>query len=617
MKKNIIFGTAGHIDHGKSSLVEALTGTNPDRLKEEKERGITIDLGFAFMENDDIFISFVDVPGHEKLVKNMIAGATGFDACLFVVDLNEGIKPQTVEHANILKTLGINKIIIAGSKSDLLKTDEIKGKLNDIKDFFEQRGFKNIYTCAVSIYQKETIDNLKKLLFQVASEIQTKNADLPFLLRIDRVFSSKGFGTVVTGTCISGNISVGSQISLLPQNKTVKIKGLHVNNQNVEKAVAGQRVALNLSGVSKDEIHRGNLLSEEKSLIYTNEIYTSIEVFEINDFDIALKHNKNIAVYIGTAHLTAKLIILDKKIIKNGEKALCRLKLSEPYAPFTGEKFIIRGKSPQISIAGGKVLSISKYDFNKYDLIKALTLLDNSDTEGFLNFFTSKHKKGISIPPVLQFIDNYNKFNEFIKETNIVFEDDFLISKEYTDEIICLFQNKLRQNKEIFLDDIKKYGAFPKQIAEQIEKEIIKKAQSLNYVLNGRKLKKEKKTDFELLCEKVLKQMNKNIWLSNSSLIAEEFKLDTKTAQNCIKFLQNRSLIFQIEKNVWMSKRLYETILKKIKLHCIKNNFIDIKSLKQIIDAPRKILVPILDSLDKTDEFINKDNKRYLKSKIK
>jgi selenocysteine-specific elongation factor len=613
MKKNIIFGTAGHIDHGKTSIVKALTGTDPDRLKEEKERGITLDLGFAFMENKDVFISFVDVPGHEKLIKNMIAGATGFDACIFAVDLKEGIKQQTIEHANILKTLGIKTIVLIGTKSDLVNEKDIESKLKTIELFFKNKGFTLINTVSTSIYKKETIENLKTILFEIASKLTPKKTDLPFLLRIDRIFSVKGFGTVVTGTSISGKVTEGQTVNLLPQNKKIKIKGLHVNNNKVKTAIAGQRVALNLSGISKESIHRGNLITEENSLIYTDEFFVKIEAFDLENQDILLKHNKNISLFIGTAHLTAKLMIYDKKIIKNGEQAYCRLKLSNNYAPFIGERFIIRGKSPQISIAGGKILSISTFNFNKQETLKALTLIDNKNYEDFLNFFIAKHKNGIYIPPILQFVEEKNYFKNFINKSDVIFYDNFLISNTFIKNIISHFQNKINNENEISLDEIKNFGNFPKKIIENIESEIIKIGYLQNFKLEGRKLKKQSKNKFDLLCEKIIQHMEKDITLSNATLISEKFNLDKKTAQNCIKYLNNRSLILQLDKNVWVSKKLYEKILKEITIHCLKYEFIDIKSLKQIVNSPRKILVPILDSLDKTGKFINKDNKRFLK----
>ncbi len=612
MKKSIILGTAGHIDHGKSSLIKALTGTNPDRLKEEKERGITVDLGFAFMENNEIFISFVDVPGHEKLIKNMIAGATGFDACLFAVDLTEGIKPQTVEHANILKTLDVDDIIIAATKTDLIEQAEAVEKMSEIKHFFIDKGFSKIRTAFTSIYKPETIDDLKKLIFQIASDIEQKRTDLPFLLRIDRIFSAKGFGTIVTGTCIFGEVAVGNHINLLPQNKKIRVKGIHVNNKSVTTAFAGQRIALNLGGISKETVRRGNLLSEDKSLIYTKEFFASVEVYNNKD-ELALKHNKNISIYMGTAHMNAKLILLNKKIIKNGDKAYCRLKIEEPYAPFVGEKFIIRGKSPQISIAGGKVLSISKFNFEKSDLINALELLDLSENVGFYNFFVSKHKNGVKIPPLMQFTENFSVFFEFLKSNNIVFDDNFLVSKEYLSEILLFFDKKIEKEEEILIDQIKNFGNFPKKIISELEQDLIKKAASAGFSLEGKILKKKKKNDFDLLCEKILQQMKHDITLSNSSLISDRFKIDAKTSQNCIKYLNNRNLIIQLDKNVWISKEYHEMIMKKIRLHCLKNKYIDIKSLREIVNAPRKILVPILDYLDKTGNYINKDNKRYLK----
>jgi selenocysteine-specific elongation factor len=611
-KKSCIFGTAGHIDHGKTSLLKKLTGTNPDRLKEEQARGITIDLGFTFLENDKFQIGFVDVPGHEKLVKNMIAGATGFDACIFAVDAKEMIMPQTIEHANIVKSLGIENIIIVITKSDLLEKDELMINSEKIKQFFLNFDFKNIHFINLSIYDEESIEDLKKLIFQTAEQIQNKNSDLPFLLRVDRSFTVKGFGTVVTGTAISGTVFVSQELELLPKSIKTKVKGINVNNKSVKQAIAGQRVALNLNNLDKKDVKRGDLLVEENSLKYVNKFYAYIKVFYFEDQEVLIKHNKTYPIFIGTAHYNCKIIMLDKKEVKNNEEVFAVIKLDENYAPVCGEKFLIRGLSPQITIAGGEVLSIFDYSLVKKTLIDILKLIKNRKIDEFLDLILENNPKGIKLPNDLQFLPNGKRLIDYIDREDIIYLNQYIIKKSEVEKIINISIKELKKSGRFDLNNLKKDIKDP-ILLDLIEKYLVQDAQKLGFVKQSNELRKNEKSEFEKLCDKILEAMLEDISLSNSVLISEKFKIDEKTASNCIKNLNNRDLIIQIDERVWLNRKLLEILLKKIKLFASKNDYIDLKSLKEIVKAPRKILIPLMDYLDKTGDYINKDNKRFLK----
>jgi selenocysteine-specific elongation factor len=254
--KHVIVGTAGHIDHGKSALVEALTGTNPDRLEEEKRRGITIDLGFAFLDLQGVTFGFVDVPGHERFVRNMLAGVGGIDLVLFVIAADESIKPQTREHFDICRLLGISRGIIAITKSDKVSTEVLDTVRLETEEFVRGSFLESAPRVAVSARNGTGMEDLKQELFRVAQTVSPRDEKQHFRLPIDRAFAMKGFGTVVTGTLVAGAVKVEDEVQLYPTGKRARVRGLHSGGRQIDRAVAGQRTAANLAGIDQGEISR-------------------------------------------------------------------------------------------------------------------------------------------------------------------------------------------------------------------------------------------------------------------------------------------------------------------------------------------------------------------------
>src|SRR5215475_9577775 len=270
--KHIIVGTAGHIDHGKSSLVQALTGTNPDRLEEEKRRGITIDLGFAFLDLPGVRIGFVDVPGHERFVSNMLAGAAGIDLVLLVVAADESIKPQTREHFEICRLLGVKQGIIVLTKSDLADDDTLALARLDVQEYVRGSFLESAPIIAVSSKSGAGLPELKQQLASVAESFQSKDSDGIFRLPIDRSFSIKGFGTVVTGTLVSGSVTPGEEVDLLPGGERLRVRGLQSGGKSEDRAFAGQRTAINLAGIEHTAVKRGMILAKPERLRPTRRI---------------------------------------------------------------------------------------------------------------------------------------------------------------------------------------------------------------------------------------------------------------------------------------------------------------------------------------------------------
>ena len=352
--KHVIAGTAGHIDHGKSSLVEALTGTNPDRLEEEKRRGITLDLGFAFLNLEGVRLGLVDVPGHERFVRNMLAGAGGIDLVLLVVAADEGIKPQTREHFEICRLLGIPRGIIAITKSDLADSDSLGLVRLEIEEFVRGSFLESASIVPVSARSGAGLDELKQTLQRAALAVAAKDATQHFRLPIDRSFAMKGFGTVVTGTLISGAVKVEDEVELYPARKRLRVRGLHSGGKQIERVVAGQRTAVNLAGIEHEEIQRGTVLAPAGLFEVTQRVDARITLLASAP---PLKNRARVHFHQGTAEAIAEVTLLNGSgELTAGESAFVQLRLDKPLLLLPGDRFILRRFSPVVTIGGGVVL---------------------------------------------------------------------------------------------------------------------------------------------------------------------------------------------------------------------------------------------------------------------
>ena len=351
--KSIIVGTAGHIDHGKSTLIEALTGTHPDRLEEEKRRGITIDLGFAFLEDGGVRFGFVDVPGHERFVKNMLAGASGVDLVLLAIAADEAVKPQTREHFEICRLLGVKRGVIALTKSDLVDTQTRELARMEVEEFLKGSFLANAAIVPVSAKTGDGLADLKKALHEAASQITEKDAGRYFRLPVDRSFPVKGFGTVVTGTLISGQVAVGDEIELLPEGKRLRVRGLQTGGKSVERAEAGQRTAVNLAGVEHTALQRGMVIAAPGRFRPTRRVDVWLELLASAP---PLKHRTRIHFHAGTSETIGEVYLYDKTELAPAESSLAQLRLQQDVVLVKGDRFIARQFSPVITIGGGEVL---------------------------------------------------------------------------------------------------------------------------------------------------------------------------------------------------------------------------------------------------------------------
>ncbi|MBS1839655.1 MAG: selenocysteine-specific translation elongation factor [Acidobacteria bacterium] len=377
--KHIIVGTAGHIDHGKSSLVQALTGTHPDRLEEERRRGITIDLGFAFLEMPGVRFGFVDVPGHEKFVSNMLAGATGVDLALLVIAADEGVKPQTREHFEICRLLGIKRGIVVLTKSDLVDVDTLGLVKLEIQEYLRGSFLENSPMLAVSVKTGNGLSELKGALVHAASKAQEKDSGGLFRLPIDRSFSIKGFGTVVTGTLFSGSVAPGDEIELLPGGERLRVRGVQSGGKSAEVAFAGQRTAINLAGIEHSAIRRGMSLTVPNRFRPSARVDVKLELLSSSPI---LKQRSRVHFHCGTFETIAEVRLHEGEQLRGGESSLTHLRLQAPMLVLPGDRFIIRQFSPVVTIGGGMILDNlarrpAKKDSGRIEFLKTLESADS------------------------------------------------------------------------------------------------------------------------------------------------------------------------------------------------------------------------------------------------
>ena len=353
--KHFVLGTAGHVDHGKTALIKALTGVDTDRLKEEKERGITIELGFASLSlPSGETLGIVDVPGHEKFIKNMVAGAAGIDVVMLVIAADEGIMPQTKEHLHICSLLGITTGIVTLTKIDLVEKDWLELVKSEITEYLLGSFLENAPILPVSAIKQEGLADLITAIDGAVRKINEKADDGIFRLPVDRVFTMKGFGTVITGTMISDHIKIGEEIEILPEAITTRIRGIQVHNQTVEDAWAGQRTAINLQGIEKSTIERGNVLVRPKTVWPSKRLDVSVEFLASNSKN--LKNRALVRLHTGTSEIIARIILLDKDELAPGQKAFAQLVLERADVIVASDRFVLRSYSPVTTIGGGQII---------------------------------------------------------------------------------------------------------------------------------------------------------------------------------------------------------------------------------------------------------------------
>ncbi len=449
---HFIIGTAGHIDHGKTALIRALSGIETDRLKEEQKRGITIELGFAYIDLDNgTRAGIIDVPGHEKFIKNMLAGVGGIDIVLLVIAADEGVMPQTTEHLNILSLLAVKRGIIVLTKVDLVDQDWLELVEEDIRSQVTDTFLADSPIVKVSAHQNIGIDRLRALLTEESLNAVAKKTDTAARLPIDRVFTMDGFGTVITGTLIEGEISVGDKMTLYPQQMPTKIKQIQVHQQSAEQAFAGQRVALNLANIAKQDLPRGSVLAAENSLHTTMIIDVKLKL--LKDISRPIEQRTRIRFYAGAAEVFGRVVLLEHDTLEAGQTCYAQLRLEETIALKVDDRFVIRFYSPLETVGGGVVLDVNppKHRKKDKDIIKFLDVRASDNTMLKVEQTIERHSSEL---PTQAFVAKLLNLNSSVV-------------KEVIEQLIA--ENKIMAINQDIVLHLNAYQLFLKRAVEELE----------------------------------------------------------------------------------------------------------------------------------------------------
>jgi len=422
----VVIGTAGHIDHGKTSLVRALTGKNTDRLKEEQERGISIDIDFAPLPLDDgTLIGIVDVPGHERFVRNMVAGAAGIDGAMLVIDINEGVKPQTREHVAILQLLGVKQGVVALTKCDLADADWLDLAREVIREELADSPFHDAPMVFTSTRTSQGLDELRSELQKLSQALTHRDAHGAFRLPVDKVYSIPGFGTVVSGTAWRGRVRVGDTLERMPGRQPVRVRGLQVHGRTTEHASAGQRIALNVTGLDRADVSRGDVIVQSGALSESQLLDVRIDV--LPESRHALTHRTPVHVHLGTAETLGRILLLESDAIAAGESGFAQLRLDKVLACAAQDRFILRGFSPLTTIGGGVVVDAAPRRLHRRKRETVIAQLRSRDATGPVprmiayarqgNPLTSKWvitEFGVTEPEAVELLNRAAASSEFI-----------------------------------------------------------------------------------------------------------------------------------------------------------------------------------------------------------
>ncbi|MGH4125887.1 MAG: selenocysteine-specific translation elongation factor [Clostridium sp.] len=446
--KHIIIGTAGHIDHGKTSLIKALTGRETDTLKEEKDRGISINLGFTYFDlPSGRRAGLIDVPGHEKFIKNMLAGISSIDVVLLVIAADEGIMPQTREHFEILQLLNVKKGIIVLTKADLVDAEWIEMIKGDLRDEFKGTFLENAPIHAVSSKTKMGFDELVTAIDKITEEASAKDTEGHFRLPVDRVFSVSGFGTVVTGTIISGRIKVGDTVEVYPSKVVTKVRGIQIHDKPEEFGEAGQRCAINLANLKLSEISRGDVVS--KLNIMEPSFSIDCALYYLKSAEKPLVNRQRVRLYHGTDEILCRVVILDKEEIAPGESAYVQLRLEKPINAQRNDRYVIRSYSPMHTIAGGTIIEPAAQKAKRFNekYVEDLKVKESGKTENILEHTLSKLSG--DYPDASVILKALGKNEEGIEDKlQTLVEDNIIIKLTALDKTIYIHKNFLKQKIE-------------------------------------------------------------------------------------------------------------------------------------------------------------------------
>lgn len=632
---NVIVGTAGHVDHGKTCLIKALTGTETDRLKEEKKRGITIELGFAEMPNSSgLQIGIIDVPGHERFIRNMLAGIGGIDLVLLVVAADEGVMPQTIEHFEILKMLEIKNGIVVITKSDLVDADWMELVKEDVKSTVKDTFLEDAPIIAVSSYTGENIEELRTLILDKVKAVSSRRED-PSLLRIpiDRVFTMEGFGTVITGTLIEGSVSVGDEVQIYPGERVAKVRNLQVHGDMVTTAFAGQRTAVNLVNVKKDEIKRGDVLAARGSLKQTMMLDVKIRMFD--DAPRTLLNGSRLHLYYGSAETLCKAVLLDVDALESGATGYAQLRMEEEIAVRKGDRFIIRFYSPVETIGGGIILDASppKHKRFRQEVLDGLAVKEADEEDAVLeqtlreagnNLLSNQNlavKLGRTVSEISSEITRLAAEGKAIRLT-----DDIYVHREFIGRIEQTAKGILAEyhEKNPVSSGIQK-GEFRKKLADKLYfKDVRAIDLLLRHLVQSEHLRDlgnhvalpSHKVEYKPEHLAVLARLEKRYLDAGFEIpeleecIADE--KDKELARQIIESMSESGRLKRLTYQYYMHSSHFDEAMKRFYDHMNKQGRITLAEYRDLLNTSRKYAVLILEYLDQQRITAMADDARVL-----
>ncbi|MHC6179058.1 selenocysteine-specific translation elongation factor [Clostridium sp. JNZ X4-2] len=618
--EHVVIGTAGHIDHGKTTLIKALTGRETDNLKEEKERGISIDLGFTFFDlPSGKRAGIIDVPGHEKFIKNMLAGVSGIDLVLMVIAADEGIMPQTREHFEILQLLNVNKGIIVITKIDLVDKDWLEMVVEDVKKEFKGTFLENVPIHQVSSKTRAGLDALVKDIDKLTEDVSARDIKGHFRLPVDRVFSVSGFGTVVTGTVISGKIKEGENVQIYPSKTICKVRGIQVHEQQVVEAEAGERCAVNISNVKTNNIKRGDVISAENFM--EPSLMVDCKLYYLKSASKPLENRQRVKLYHGTSEIICRVVILDKEEVNPGEEAYIQLRLEKQLTAQKNDRFVIRSYSPMHTLGGGTIIEPVAQKAKRFNeqYINELRLKESGKTEGIIENtiknLSGRYPQKEEILKAMGKNDNIqNELEKLIENKSIVLlnkgDKPVYVHQDFLDDKIKILENILKEfhhknplkmgmSKEEIKNKV--FGSKIKQKIYDCIIELLKDENRIDVYGNFIFLKnfKVKYSEDQIkIKDNILKKFSNSGFIPPKYLELESSCNDKKDFKMVFESVVDKGDIVKVAEDCWFSaedyKRAKETVIDFIK----SNGSISLGEFRDELNTSRKYAMILMEHFD-------------------
>ncbi|MDZ7725871.1 MAG: selenocysteine-specific translation elongation factor [candidate division KSB1 bacterium] len=626
MQRHIIIGTAGHIDHGKSLLVQKLTGTDPDRLTEEKERGLTIDLGFAFLSDE---IAMIDVPGHERFIKNMVAGTQTVDMALLVVAADDSIMPQTKEHFDILRLLDIKSGIVVMTKCDLVDEKRLKIVEHDIREMIKDSFLESSPIQPVSALTGQGIKALSELIHDSVRCLSRSHDPRPFWMPVDRSFSIKGHGTVVTGSVVSGSVNNGDTLELLPQQQRVRVRGIQVHGQSPLKSQAGDRTALNLAQIDYKDIRRGDIASAPGEAVPASNMYARLTLLPGAP---ALEQNQRLRIHLGTAEIIGRIRILNMQRCTGGESCYGRLRLEKETAVRMGDRFILRRYSPLNTLGGGKILDpAAGLWMKKTNLIDHLKCLDSGAPETMLSsllihaykvpvtFDTLVRLSGLLPDIIEQTLSGLIQQNKVIKvkDNQYIHQSTFDILLKRVLDRIKTFHRTYPHLSGVKRADIQA-NIFPDQ--SDLFNTVIQTLKNRGKIISAGQVLKQSRHSAHLSdteqkqADQIIKLLKQHPYRTPpEKIIAKELNLSIQHVSKLLNSLRTSGHIIKLEQGIYMHREAVDAARKNIMEKLDKQNTLSVSEFRDMIGSSRKYALALLLHFDQTDVTERSGDVRILK----